>query len=117
MAIEQEARVPSKVVHKPYMENRSLSRDSPDSQLRMSLTGTAHAEDGAPLPTTPTMAGKRKQPELNSAGRFRVVSQMVIAMRRFQGTALAHFSQSRYGTTQRGEVAFRNMMHTWIQYS
>ena len=99
MAVEQEARAPSKAVHKPYMENRSLTRESPDSQLRLSLTGTAHADDSATLPTTPTMAGKRKQPELNSAGRFRVVSQMVIAMRRFQGTALAYFSQSRYHTS------------------
>ena len=56
-----------------------------DASLRMGLTSGATSDDYSHLPPLPSMAGKRKQPELNSAGRFKVVSHLVLAMNRFKG--------------------------------
>ena len=59
-------------------------RDSDERTLTMSLTGARADSDTSSLAPTPVY-GKRKQPETHSAGRFKVVSQLVVAMNRFKG--------------------------------
>lgn len=61
------------------------ARNSEDA-LRESLTGARADSDASSLAAP--VVGKRKQPELNSTGRFKVVSQLVVAMNRFKGVHL-----------------------------
>lgn len=81
MSVEGPPPASTLTLRKPYLEKR---RDSEDSTLRMSLTAAGPNEDASRLPSSP-MSGKRKQPELNAAGKFKAVSQLVVAMNRFKG--------------------------------
>lgn len=59
--------------------------DDDDSRLSLKLATSHHETQQSEDTANSTMAGKRKKPEYQP-GRFKAVSQLVLAMNRFKGT-------------------------------
>lgn len=59
--------------------------DTESNELRARLTEPSSDDAQKDASALPQMAGKRKQPEYKP-GRFKAVSQLVVAMNRFKGS-------------------------------